>query len=173
MMRDTYRFAPSERAETDVTMEALLYELRSGSTDEGDSRLAVASESEGPSEAERLVGDVLDGLFSSQRFRFSEPRVKESLAELLLVLVGLTHGGASGKALMDDLSRVFDARLSPGTVYPRLHDLEAEGYLRAHEMVRTKDYHLDDAAAVRERVSGAMYQHLALGVVLYAALEEL
>jgi DNA-binding PadR family transcriptional regulator len=62
--------------------------------------------------------------------------------------------------------------LSPGTVYPRLHELCDEDVLEQRELVKTKEYTLDDAEAAESSVAAAARQHLALGMVLRAALEK-
>jgi hypothetical protein len=120
-----------------------------------------------------IVESVTEQLFPGQSFRFEEELVKNSLDELLLVLVALRDSETHGKGLMEDLSELFDARLSPGTVYPRLHELEDEEILEMHELVRTKEYRIDDREETRARIESAMAQHLALGFVFYSALEEL
>lgn len=126
-----------------------------------------------PDRSERLVDSVTEQLFSERSFQFDESLVKHSLDELLLVLVALREDGTHGKGLMEDLAELFDARLSPGTVYPRLHDLEDDDVLEMHELVRTKEYRIADPDETRARIEAAMSQHLALGFVFYAALEEL
>lgn len=120
-----------------------------------------------------VVESVLEELFPGESFEFDEEHVKHALDELLVVLVALRDGETHGKGLMDDLAELFDAQLSPGTVYPRLHELDDEGVLEVHELVRTKEYRIADTAAAKAEVEAAMSQHLALGLVLYAALEEL
>ncbi|PSP74155.1 PadR family transcriptional regulator [Halobacteriales archaeon QS_3_64_16] len=102
-------------------------------------------------------------------FSFDDAIIKENLEAILLGLISV-RGGAHGKALMGDLARFFDAELSPGTVYPRLHDLEAEGLLQVHELVRTKEYTIDDETRTRERIERAMGQHVALGAVFRSSL---
>jgi DNA-binding PadR family transcriptional regulator len=116
---------------------------------------------------------VLEELFAGEEFDFDEEMIKGSLDELLLVLVALRDQGTHGKGLMEDLTELFDAPLSPGTVYPRLHGMAEADLLEVHELVRTKEYHLDGAADARERVTSAMRQHLTLGLFLGAALDEL
>jgi hypothetical protein len=123
--------------------------------------------------SEAVVDGVTSQLFPEESFQFDEELVKHSLEELLLVLVALRDAETHGKGLMEDLSSLFDARLSPGTVYPRLHDLEEEGALEMHELVRTKEYRIDDADAARADIETAMRQHLALGFVFYSALQDL
>jgi DNA-binding PadR family transcriptional regulator len=88
------------------------------------------------------------------------------------MLVALRDSDTHGKGLMEDLETVFDADLSPGTVYPRLHDLD-DDLLRVQELVRTKEYRIDDDEDARDRIEEAMRQHLALGFFFYAARDEL
>ena len=78
-----------------------------------------------------------------------------------------------GKGVMDDIEEFFGVDLSPGTVYPVLHDLEEEGLLSMHELVQTKEYSVEDAEATAEMLRRTMGQHLALGLVFRRALEEL
>lgn len=120
-----------------------------------------------------LLAAVLEAAFPNEPFTFDDEIVKQSLDELLLLLVSLRDGGTHGKGLMEDLATVFDSRLSPGTVYPRLHELEEADLLEMHELVRTKEYRIDDREAVHEQIETAMRQHLTLGLFLQTALEEL
>lgn len=113
------------------------------------------------------VESVFDG--PESEISFEEAIVKQNLEAVLLGLISV-RGGAHGKALMGDLSQFFDAQLSPGTVYPRLHDLEADGVLRSHELVRTKEYTIADETRSRERIERAMGQHVALGAVFRSVL---
>ena len=126
----------------------------------------------GEGRSEAIVAEATAGLDTGEGFTFVEQLVKESLDELLVVLVAVRDGGAHGKGLMADLADVFDVRLSPGTVYPKLHDLEEEGILEVHELVRTKEYRIDDPEAARGLVERAFEQHFALGTVFDRALEE-
>ncbi|PSP81999.1 PadR family transcriptional regulator [Halobacteriales archaeon QS_4_69_225] len=105
-------------------------------------------------------------------FAFEEERVKGSLDELLVTLVGARTSETHGQQLIEDLSEEFDTRLSPGTVYPRLHDLCDEGLLEQRELVRTKEYEISDEEAARELVSESARQHIALGLAFQAALED-
>lgn len=121
-------------------------------------------------QVDRVIEEATDPFDGS--FGFEREQVTDNLEALLVALVALRAGDTHGKALMDDLVRVFDTSLSPGTVYPRLHDLEDQNLLERRELVRTKEYALDDPAAARDRLRGAMEQHLALGLFLRAALDE-
>lgn len=132
-----------------------------------------SSDDESGAHSAQVLSSVLDELFEDGSFTFEEEMVKGSLDELLVLLVALRDGGSHGKGLMEDLSQLFDADLSPGTVYPRLHELDEEGLLEVHELVRTKEYRLDDRDAARDQVAEAMQQHLAIGLFLRTALEEL
>jgi hypothetical protein len=149
-----------------VTVEQLYSELQSTGED-GGVRLAPDQRSE------LILDDVVETLFDGREFRFDESVVKENLNVLLLLLIAHRSSDTHGKGLMGDLATVFDARLSPGTVYPQLHDLEEEGLLEVQELVRTKEYLIDDEEALAERVTDAMEQHLALGLFLRAALSDL
>ncbi|MES3517929.1 MAG: helix-turn-helix transcriptional regulator [Natronomonas sp.] len=148
-----------------VSVEQLYRELTE--TTEGD---IGSSESQ---TSEEVVGEVLAELFSDREFEFDERLTKNSLDELLVLLVALRGEKTHGKGLMEDLDELFDAQLSPGTVYPRLHELEDEEILEMHELVRTKEYRIGDEFAASSRLEEAMYQHLALGLIFHNALEEL
>lgn len=143
-----------------VSIDRLQHELETADAVPDDQRSA------------QVLYSVLESLFPGESFQFEEEMVKGSLDELLLLLVGLRDGGTHGKGLMEDLSTLFDAQLSPGTVYPRLHDLEEDELLAMHELVRTKEYRIDDREAAREQIAAAMRQHLALGLFLQTALDE-
>jgi len=152
-----------------ATLGQLYEELRSGD---------IGSDSEGirlvpDQDAEAILHDVTTALFGDSGFQFRESVVKENLDEILLLLVAHRSAETNGKSLMSDLAAVFDTRLSPGTLYPQLHELDDEGLLQAQELVRTKEYQVDDKEALVERITAATEQHLALGLFLQAALEEL
>jgi hypothetical protein len=119
-----------------------------------------------------VVTEVEASLFGEDTFTFEETHVKSSLDELLLSLVALRDADTHGKQLLDDLAQEFDTILSPGTVYPRLHELCEEDVLQQRELVKTKEYTLDDVDAAGGAVAEAARQHLALGMVLRATLEE-
>jgi hypothetical protein len=119
-----------------------------------------------------VVTEVEASLFGEDTFTFEETHVKSSLDELLLSLVALRDADTHGKQLLDDLAQEFDTILSLGTVYPRLHELCEEDVLQQRELVKTKEYTLDDVDAAGGAVAEAARQHLALGMVLRATLEE-
>lgn len=149
----------------DVTIEQLYTELRTtGDSDAENVRLAPEQHSE------VILNRVEELLSDGQEFWFDESIIKENLDVILLLLVQHRSSGTHGKGLMRDLATVFDTRLSPGTVYPQLHDLEDENLLEVRELVRTKEYHVDDEDALAERVRAAMEQHLALGLFFRGAL---
>ncbi|MBP2252411.1 PadR family transcriptional regulator [Halarchaeum nitratireducens] len=123
--------------------------------------------------SEVLLSRVQSVLFDDEAFQFRESLVKQNLDEILLLLVAHRSADTHGKGLMTDLVTVFDTHLSPGTVYPRLHDLESDGYLDVQELVRTKEYQVAHTDALVERITAAMEQHLALGLFFRAALDDL
>jgi hypothetical protein len=155
--------AHSEQVE--ATIERLYEEIRAA---DGDPQVRLAPDQ--PLESVR--NRVVDGLFDGERFDFDESMTKENLDEILLLLIAARESDRHGKALIGDLTAVFDAHLSPGTVYPQLHQLEDEGLLQMHEKVRTKEYHVGDDEGVRARLERSMHQHLALGYAIYLALED-
>lgn len=123
--------------------------------------------------ADAILEEVVQGTISDEGFEFADETVKDNLNSVLLTLVAGRSADSNGKHLMDDLGRAFDSDLSPGTVYPKLHDLEEAGLLEKHELVRTKEYDIADAERFRERITEQMRQHLALGMYFHHALEEL
>jgi len=97
--------------------------------------------------------------------------VTQSLDEILIAMIALSEDQTHGTVLMEELSRLFDADLSPGTVYPRLHELDDEGVLDVHELVQTKQYGISDEHEGRTMIEEAMHQHLAVGTFLAAAAD--
>ena len=122
---------------------------------------------------EPVLGRVLDGVFEEGPARLDEEIIKENLDEILLLLIEGRESDRHGKALIGDLTTVFDTHLSPGTVYPRLHELDERGTVDVKPLVRTKEYEIADEGAMTNRIESAMRQHLAMGMFLRAALSEL
>lgn len=123
--------------------------------------------------SEVLLDRVLTSLSYEPEFGFQESVVKDNLEDVLLLLVSLRSANTNGKSLMGDLTAIFDTHMSPGTIYPQLHDLEEQGLLRSQELVRSKEYLVDDDEQVIERLSASMEQHMVLSMLYKAALEEL
>jgi len=113
-----------------------------------------------------VSGELADGI------AIDDSLVTESLDEILIALIASSNDGTHGTGLMDELERCFDAQLSPGTVYPRLHELESEDLLDVHELVQTKQYSISDDPAARDRIERAVSQHLAIGMFLRASLDD-
>lgn len=136
--------------------------------------LGLPGDEEGPeATGGKLLSAAENVLGSEAPAGVSTDRLRSDLDELLLALVAVREGGTHGKGLIDGIEELFGATLSPGTVYPHLHDLADEGVLTTHELVRCKEYRLDDPAGANERVAAAARQHLALGLFLRAAADEL
>lgn len=151
---------------TETTADVLLEKLRAG----GESAGAPAEDP--AAETADLLAETAERLHGGDRLHVDDGLVKQSLDELLVMLVAFRTTDAHGKGIMGDLNRFFDTTLSPGTVYPALHDLEEDGILQVHELVQTKEYSVGDEAAARQRLGEAMQQHLAMGVLFRRALEE-
>lgn len=141
-------------------------------------RLAETAEPIQPStpggrSADTVVADAIAATLGDRNgeLEFDDDLLKESLDELLLTLVLLEADGIHGKGMIESVQRLFDVDLSPGTVYPQLHELEDDGVLAVHEMVRTKEYVPADDAEAKDRITAAMHQHLALGAFFRAALD--
>lgn len=67
--------------------------------------------------------------------RFSEPA--------LLILISLAEGPKHGYAMTDDIARLADVRLGPGTLYGALTRLEARGLIEGvHSEDRRNPYRL-------------------------------
>lgn len=155
-----------EDGSTGASVEQLCKEFRNGQ--QGGPAATAGSEEQPAATVEAVVGE----LFPERAFRFDEEMVKHSLEELLLVLIAV-QDGANGSKLMDDLEDHFETDLSPGILYPTLHDFDDEGLLESLELVRSKEYRIDDTEAARARAKSAARQHLALGYVLESMAEEL
>lgn len=154
----------SSQGGSERTLQSLVGELNgiSGSDESADPAVRT----------EAVIQDASASLFDDGSLTIDDGLVKESLPELLMLLVGLREGDTHGKGVMEDLNRFFGAQLSPGTVYPMLHDLEEGGFLEMRELVQTKEYAIDDSESVRRELRDAMTQHLALGMVFHRALDE-
>jgi DNA-binding PadR family transcriptional regulator len=131
------------------------------------------SDGDPAAKTESVVEETTQTMFGGAGPDIDDGLIKQSLPELLVLLVGLRENETHGKGIMEDLSRFFGADLSPGTVYPTLHDLEEEGVLEMRELIQTKEYGIEDADAAREALGDAMGQHLALGVLFHRAISEL
>lgn len=148
----------------DRSIEELVSELQGAGATEDDDPAA---------RTEELFERVIEPAFGDRPVDIDGGLVKQSLDELLVVLVALRSHDTHGKGVMGDIERFFGAELSPGTVYPALHRLEEEGVLEMRELVQTKEYAVEDREAIRRSLGDAMRQHLAVGLVLRYALTEL
>lgn len=154
----------SSQQNTGQTLESLVSEIGGG--------VAVSPDADPAARTEAVVEETAERLFDGDPLRVDDGLVKQSLPELLVLLVGLRTNDAHGKGIMEDLNRFFGAQLSPGTVYPTLHELEEEGPFQVRELVQTKEYAVEDHDEARQILQEAMSQHLALGFIFRRALEE-
>jgi hypothetical protein len=95
--------------------------------------------------------------------------VTQHLDEILVALIALRTEETHGTGLMEELAACFDVQPSPGTVYPRLHDLDADGTLSRHDLVQTKQYSIANHERAETLLDRAMQQHFTLGLFLRAA----
>ena len=151
---DTAGTSPDERLTPLVGTER---PDRKPAADDGEDRSTELAASVGDAIVDGI--DVDDGL------------VTESLDPILLAMIASSSDETHGTGLMEELERQFDSQLSPGTVYPRLHELDADGILEMHELVQTKQYSISDKSAARARIQRAVDHHLAIGTFLQASLD--
>ncbi|WP_254839785.1 helix-turn-helix transcriptional regulator [Natronomonas marina] len=152
----------------------LLSELEQGSGDGVDLGTSSGGDAPaGPHPARQNIDLIEEALFADSPFRLDESIINEGLEEILLVLISMRTEDTNGKTLMSDLIRLFDAQLSPGTVYPTLHELEQDETLEMFELVRSKEYRVEDRAAARSKVTEAARQFLALGAFFYLSAGDL
>lgn len=90
--------------------------------------------------------------------------VKAYLDEVLVILI-VAREGACGQDLIQDLYRL-GCGLSPGTIYPHLHDLADDGVLEMYEQRRTKQFEVADHDEVTALVRDAFEDLEALSSVL-------
>jgi DNA-binding PadR family transcriptional regulator len=147
------------------TVDRLISELRDGSRVRADADPAARSEA--------VFEDTSGAVYGDDPVSIDDGLVKQSLTELLVLLVTLRTSDTHGKEIMGDINRFFGTQLSPGTVYPTLHDLADEGLLEMRDLVQTKEYVVDDHEAARRLMEETMRQHLALGLLFRQTLEEL
>lgn len=155
--RGTTRTDPPQDTPPAVTPE-LLQRVRSGGRDATPEEVLSA-----------VVDELRDGDVAD--VSLPESLVTQSLDGILVALIALRDDGTHGTGLMEDMERLFDVRPSPGTVYPRLHDLEADDTLVRHDLVQTKQYAIDDATDAEALIEDALYRHLTIGLFLHAALD--
>jgi DNA-binding PadR family transcriptional regulator len=116
-----------------------------------------------------VLSSVADDVLDENACSLPNDIVTQRLDEILVALIALRNEDTHGTGLMAELADGFDVQPSPGTIYPRLHDLDANGTLTRHDLVQTKQYAIGDPDAADELLERAMQQHLALGLFLQAA----
>ncbi len=155
--------------------ESVLDDLSRAATGQSESYDISIESTEDVGDVERELDELMaqvNGALPTDEVSFDEAIIKENLDEILLMLIAL-HDETHGKELLSDLTHLFGAQLSPGTVYPSLHRLEEDDVLSMHAKVRTKEYSIADEDVARATVERAMVQHLAFGLLLYSFLPRL
>lgn len=114
--------------------------------------------------------EIVEELFDVE---FDRSFVTDNLESILLLFVSLKDDDTHGMGLIREIDAVFGVELSPGIVYPKLHDLQEEGLVRNQELVHTKAYEVTDESTTASRIDDATRQHLVLGFLYARALQEL
>lgn len=156
-----------ETGGSNASAEALLEKLQAANDG------TTGDESDPAARTANVLAETAESINGGDQFHLEDGMVKQSLDELLVMLIALRSSDAHGKGVMGDISRFFGTKLSPGTVYPALHDLEESGVLQVHELVQTKEYSIGDEPAAREQLREGMRQHLAIGFLFQRVLDEL
>lgn len=112
-----------------------------------------------PGESQVSIEEKLIGAVS-----LNDRLVKAYLDEVLVILIN-ARDGACGQDLIQDLYRL-GCGLSPGTIYPHLHELADDGVLDMHEQRRTKQFEVADHDEATELVRGVFEDFESLSSVL-------
>ena len=106
------------------------------------------------SDTTMLAAEPLDraGLVAESVQRF----VKDELETIVLALV--LREPMCGTDIIKTIHSKFNMLLSPGTIYPLLHDLEKKGLLKCEYGVKTKTYKLAEAA--EEKIRKMLEEHV-------------
>jgi DNA-binding PadR family transcriptional regulator len=105
----------------------------------------------------------------SSNIDFDRSLVREVLDETLLGLLALREDGSNGKELMNCLSLAFGVDLSPGTVYPCLHDFHEDGVLAQQELIQSKQYQIEDSERAHQQIEETLHQLVGLAYFLRMA----
>ena len=106
------------------------------------------------SDTTMLAAESLDkvGITSESIQRF----VKDDLEPIVLAL--MLRGPMCGTDIIKTIHGKFGVLLSPGTIYPLLHDLEKKGLLKCEYGVKTKTYKPVEGA--EERIRAMLEEHV-------------
>ncbi|MFB6283139.1 MAG: hypothetical protein ABEK59_04295 [Halobacteria archaeon] len=107
-------------------------------------------DAEGPND--KLELDTGENVLKSSRSNLGERVLKNYLDEILIILIA-SSDGITGKEIMTEAIKIFDTSLSPGTVYPHLHQLQEDGILEIRERVKSKEYTVADREKARQSVA--------------------
>lgn len=96
---------------------------------------------------------------------YDDKIVKTVLDEVILMLI-LSRNMANGQEIISDIHKTFNTQLSPGTVYPVLHNLADDDILEKKDFVRTKEYEVKDRSDVAGELNRKATQMLMVGLVM-------
>ena len=117
------------------------------------------------SDTTMLAAESLDraGLVAELVQRF----VKDELETIVLALV--LRRPMCGTDIIKTLHSKFNVLLSPGTIYPLLHDLEKKGLLKCEYGVKTKIY--KPMAGAEEKIRAMLAEHIKASRILSRFLQ--
>lgn len=144
---------------TDDDLEALLSEF----TDRVEQQFKQPEESD---ETDGRSNDLPAGAVHLDR-----SFVSEYLDELIIAIL-FRCDEANGMDIIREFTHRFGVQLSPGTVYPHLHSLEAEGVLLCQERVQTKEYSIDDSEAAAAYLHSVLSQLSCLEQFVSSTMQE-
>jgi DNA-binding transcriptional ArsR family regulator len=117
------------------------------------------------------VGTIDGWLDNNQLHTISDEIVTEHIDAILLLLIAV-RDGTCGKELLQDIRRLFETDLSPGTVCRNLSGLADDGILDMQKLSKRKVYCLSDPGAALTRVDHAADQLLLFSFVFRRVLTD-
>jgi hypothetical protein len=164
---EVVRMGEQSPVETTARVEKLLAACRQS---------AAEQRSDSPSGGDTVplvrLRDRAVGALDTRRVHFDAGIVKQNLDDIALMAAVLGPEGVYGKELLEAMTRAFGHPLSPGTVYPVLHELNDDELFQQDQSGKSKSYTVLDEAAVAPRLQDAASQHLVLGTMLERAARD-
>ncbi|MBU2497204.1 MAG: PadR family transcriptional regulator, partial [Nanoarchaeota archaeon] len=95
--------------------------------------------------------------------------VKKELKTLVLAL--LVKSSKCGTEIQTEINKKFNLLISPGTLYPLLHDLNKEGLINCNIGIKTKTYGILNKKEVKKIINKQIQAKEFIGNFLYDALK--
>lgn len=121
--------------------------------------------------ARYTVEFIIDHLFPTESFEFDPSLVEGSLREVLLLLILARREDVTGRNLIRDLEETVGQRYETAIIYHTLHGLEESGLIESKGLENQKVYSVTDSERVEKEIAEQMRQNMAIGYVLFHALE--